>query len=107
MGLGFFIPEIYAYSDIKEDVYIVIEYCGKDFQSLLKKGASAVQLTKNLLSTMRTVFTTSVEIGDEGQKAVGDVLSMIQELVTNFVAPHFTVSPVMAKKPCGPQPLLR
>lgn len=92
LNLGFFIPTVYDYSENEVAPYIVLEYCGPDFQSLLEAGACSVSVTEPLLETVRKVYRHSLTVGPDGEKSIHELITMINELVNAFVIPYFDLN---------------
>lgn len=98
MGLDFFIPKLYGYSADSAEPYVLLEYCGPDFQSLLLSGTCSVSLTEPLLEVARRVFRKSLAVGQDGQKSVNELLQKMNKLVEDFVLPHFNLSSYFGRK---------
>lgn len=91
LGLGFFLPALYGYSTKSSESYVLLEYCGPDFQSLLESGENSVSLTESLLQALHSVFEKSL-VGEDGTKSIEDLLRQINTLVKRFVSPYFSLS---------------
>lgn len=98
LGLSFFIPKVYGCSVDGAEPYVLLEYCGPDFQSLLQSGECSMSLTETLLGVMREVFRRSVAVGPDGQKSINDLLQMINKLVEDFVLPYFRLEDAVKEK---------
>lgn len=92
LGLGFFTPIVYDCSSNNSSSYVLLEYCGPDFQSLLESGGCSATLTNQLLETMRGVFKRSRSRGHDGGKSIQDLVDRIAAIVREYVIPHFDLN---------------
>lgn len=87
-GLEFFRPEIVAYEDKMDYAMLLMEYCGEDFFTHVKKVDNPLSQYVQLTSAMEDVYHKSLQRGHKGKEMVIAVINKAKEQYENHVYMH-------------------
>jgi len=84
-GLGWFIPKIILLEIKNEFAVILMEYCGEDFLTQIKKSNNPIQLYNNLIIELEKVYHQSRQKSEKGNKMVLSVIDKINEQYKKYI----------------------
>lgn len=84
-GFSFLRPTIVAYEDEIDYAMILMEYCGEDFFTQIKKAHDPVGLYRDLVSEMDGVYRKSLRMGSDGEKMISFVIDKIKEQYKGYI----------------------
>lgn len=97
-NLTFFRPEIVAYEDESTYAMMLMEYCGEDFFTQVKKVDDPVSQYSKLISGMEDVYRKSLQKGRKGKKMIIAVINKAKEQYENYIYMHLDPSRSEAEK---------
>lgn len=89
LGLNWFIPGLIAYHLDPKVSWILMEYCGEDFITKIKKSSDPILMYRKLIQDLSRVYGQSLKQGPEGRDSVASVIKKVEEQYYKYIGPVF------------------
>lgn len=88
-GLEFFKPKIVSHEETKDYELILMEYCGEDFMTQVKKADNPLNLYIELSLLIENVYRQSLKKGVDGKNMIDLVINKSKEQYEKYICKYF------------------
>ncbi len=87
MGLNKFIPTIIGSQVSKDSAFVLLEYCGPNFITLLRQAQKPIQLFRRLITEMQTIYFESLRVSEDSKRMIISVANKVIEQYERYLNP--------------------